>query len=54
MLITGPTNGGVATLDRANTDAYTAAAHISASDITMANLVFADASTVLDVRAVPG
>ena len=54
VLITGPTNGGVATLDRANLDTYTAAFHITASDLTLANLVIADASTVLDIAGGTG
>ena len=54
VLITGPTNGGTATLDRANTQSGTAAFHITASDLTLANLVIADAATVLDIAGGTG
>ena len=54
LLITGPTNGGVATLDRANTATGTAVFHLSGSYITLANLLLENASTVVDVTGGTG
>ena len=54
IFITGPTNGGTATLDRANLSSGTTVFHISASDVTLANLVLQNASTVVDVTAGAG
>ena len=54
VTITGPTNGGAATLDRANLSSGTAVFHITGSYITVANLTLADASTVVDVTAGAG
>ena len=54
VLITGPTNGGVAILNRANTASGTAVFHITAGDVTIANLLLENASEVVDVTAGAG
>ena len=54
VLITGPTNGGEAILNRANTASGTAVFHIAASDVTVANLLLENAATGVDVTGGTG